>query len=253
MPARFQSRRSRHHPLALLTWSPCSVPGQIANPAADGFLSSRVRRWLHRVIDDRSRIATQYVKGLTPRCSNARAAAAPGPPCGAVTCSERFTTTAQLPRGAHPTAAIDASRCARCAARRCRFASRPTICYLCGQEGDAERAHGSRPGQLAQPPRRLEVLVGGGSADHREGEGGFLSHRPQGGSLAHTVHSRLFSRACALWRALRCPLAALRRHLLDGEVRMLWSIRESMGVKPQPRYKAIRVFDTSAGRPRRGM
>ena len=48
----------------------------------------------------------------------------------------------------------------------------------------------------------------------------------------HTVHSRLFSRACALWRALRCPLAALRRHLLDGEVRMLWSIRESMFVKP---------------------
>lgn len=47
----------------------------------------------------------------------------------------------------------------------------------------------------------------------------------------HIVYSRLFAHACALWRELCCPLAALRRHLLDGEVRMRWRILVSMYVK----------------------
>ena len=108
--------------------------------------------------------------------------------------------------GARSRAPISASRCARCALPGCRFASQSLICYLCGQEGDAERAHGSWPGRLAQTPRRLEVVAGGGSPDHRECEGIFLWYRLQAGALSHPTQVP----AGARLRAFACPDGHLR-------------------------------------------
>jgi len=127
-------------------------------------LPLRSRRWSHPAIDSRVRIAVRYLKGLTlrRRRRHGHAAASPGSSCGAVTCAERFVATAQQPPGRRTSSAIDASRCALYAARRCRFASQPPFRYLCGQEGDAERAQGSRTGRLAHTPRRLKPVRGWG-------------------------------------------------------------------------------------------
>ena len=53
--------------------------------------------------------------------------------------------------------------------RACRrFALPLPFCYLCGQEGDAERAHGLRAGRPAHTPRRLHTLAAAAvSADDR--------------------------------------------------------------------------------------
>ena len=196
----------------------CSGPGTL-RPSPSSATPKALRSLpADRPIACHARIAARCFKGLTlcRGCGCGRAAAAPVPSCGAVTCAERFTATARPPRGARPMAVSGASRCARCAARRRRFASQPTFCYLCGQEGDAERAHGSRPGRLAQSPRRLEVLAGGGSADHRECEGGILSDRLRAGALLTPAaasclraHARFCVRFAARWCAVRCLTAPL--------------------------------------------
>ena len=136
--------------------------------------------------------------------------------CGTIHCDRTPT------RGARPKAAIGASWCAGCAARRCRLASQPTFCYFSGQEGDAERAHRSRPGRLAQSPRRLEVLAGGGSADHRECEGVFLWHRLQAGALSPLTQQAVGARMRALAGAalpVGCLTAYGGEHVCDSSTR----------------------------------
>ena len=54
---------------------------------------------------------------------------------------------------------ISTSCRAKCATLPRSLASLPASCYLWRPEGDAERAHGSRAGRLAQSPRRLQTLA----------------------------------------------------------------------------------------------
>ena len=101
-------------------------------------------------------------------------------------CRRLTRTVRRRPGGASPSAALRQARCARCARRPRRFASRTPFCYLCPKESDAERAHGSLAGRLAQAPRWFESpVVAGFAPDRGCGRGSFV--RPPGGrEFSHT-------------------------------------------------------------------
>ena len=75
----------------------------------------------------------------------------------------------------------------------------------------------SGPERCVQAPRRLQTLA----RSLPRTINGVLRTRsfplPCGSWWFHTYRTASAARACALWRALRCPLAALRRLLVDGK------------------------------------
>ena len=79
--------------------------------------------------------------------------------CGTMCNRSRWFARVTCARRSAARAVTRKRRCAVCGNRRGLLARRAPFCYLCDQEGDAERARRLRPGRLAQAPRRLQPLA----------------------------------------------------------------------------------------------
>ena len=145
-------------------------------------------------------------------------------PCAAGTCARRSAAWRNMCGRAYALRERSRPRCAMCDERRRRLEPGHAFCYLCRPDDNAERAQVSRPGRLAQSPRRLQPLAapalqaGYGvqvSFDHPDPRRGLGSHTPRipdaGGAIRtlgmhFRVQAPLLAAKLLLDRAYAAPI-----------------------------------------------
>ncbi len=114
-------------------------------------------------------------------------------PCAAGTCARRPFARRNMCGRAYALKERSRPRCAMCDERRSRLASGHAFCYLCPLDDNAERAQVSRPGRLAQSPRRLQTLAAPALQAGYGVQVGFDHPDPRRGLGSHTTRSEALS------------------------------------------------------------
>ncbi len=137
-------------------------------------------------------------------------------PCAAGTCARRPSARRNMCGRTYALRERSRPRCAMCDERRRRLAPGHAFCYLCPPDDNAERAQVSRPGRLAQSPRRLQTLAAPAIQAGYGVQVGFDHPDPRRGLGSHTTRSRL-----PVWpkRALGMFTLRFQRHEATGACR----------------------------------
>ena len=191
--------------------SSVGIRAQHAAVAASGSVPRTTARGSARIADVRGRIGPQHraadaaVTGYptTPalavtserRAIAMNCIASTVRPCAAGTCARRPFARRNMCGRAYALRERSRPRCAMCDERRRRLASGHAFCYLCPLDDNAERAQVSRPGRLAQSPRRLQTLAVPAIQAGYGVQVGFGHPDPSGSWFSHPKHQAVAANA----------------------------------------------------------